>query len=78
MKTLSLSPTLIKRQNSHLNFLFQNLSSIVSYNKPDKVFENIIASSSSVMNDLQFAIPRKKIQSLHFYKDYVHLQQRLY
>jgi len=48
------------------------------YNKPDKVFENIIASSSSVMKDLQFAIPPDEIQSLHFYKDYVRIFNKDY
>ncbi len=48
------------------------------YNRPDKVFENVVASSSSVMKDMQFAILPEEIQSLHFYKDYVRIFNKDY
>lgn len=48
------------------------------YEKKDKVFERVLASSASGMKDAEFAIMPEDVQSLNFYRDYITVYNKDY
>lgn len=48
------------------------------YEKKDKVFERVIASSAAGMRDAEFAIMPEDVQSLNFYRDYLNIYNKDY
>ncbi|MBK8354501.1 MAG: hypothetical protein IPL13_03795 [Saprospiraceae bacterium] len=48
------------------------------YEKRDKVFERVIASSAAGLKDAEFAIMPEDVQSLNFYRDYLNIYNKDY